>query len=137
MASDLECLQMEGKKFFLTDDKKVERNFLRRSVLKLKKRAEFISIRKNGRFQKSKFFIVNYQYIENSENFLGITVSKKIGKAVIRNYLKRIVRSIVRNNIDLIPKGLLFEIIPKKGVEKTSYHLLERDLVDTLTRLKV
>ena len=57
MASDLECLQMEEKKFFPTDDKKVERSFLRRSVLKLKKRAEFISIRKNGRFQKSKFFI--------------------------------------------------------------------------------
>ena len=87
MASDLECLQMEGKKFFPTDDKKVERSFLLSSVLKLKKRAEFISIRKNGRFQKSKFFIVNYQYMENSENFLGITVSKKIGKAVIRNYL--------------------------------------------------
>ena len=137
MASDLECLQMEEKKFFPTDDKKVERSFLRRSVLKLKKRAEFISIRKNGCFQKSKFFIVNYQYIPNSENFLGITVSKKIGKAVIRNYLKRIVRSIVRNNIDLIPHGLLFEIIPKKGTEKTSYGLLERDLVDTLTRLKV
>ena len=137
MASDLECLQMEGKKFFLTDDKKVERSFLRRSVLKLKKRAEFISIRKNGHFKKSKFFIVNYQYMENSENFLGITVSKKIGKAVIRNYLKRVVRSIVRNNIDLIPYGLLFEIIPKKGTEKTSYSLLERDLVDTLTRLKV
>jgi len=137
MASDLECLQMEEKKFFPTDDKKVERSFLRRSVLKLKKRAEFISIRKNGRFQKSKFFIVNYQYMENSENFLGITVSKKIGKAVIRNYLKRVVRSIVRNNIDLIPYGLLFEIIPTKGTEKTSYSLLERDLVDTLTRLKV
>ncbi len=137
MASDLECLQMEEKKFFPTDDKKVERSFLRRSFLKLKKRAEFISIRKNGRFQKSKFFIVNYQYMENSENFLGITVSKKIGKAVIRNYLKRVVRSIVRNNIDLIPYGLLFEIIPKKGTEKTSYSLLERDLVDTLTRLKV
>ena len=52
------------------------------------------------------------------QNFLGITVSKKIGKAVTRNYLKRIVRSIIRNNINLIPKGILFEVIPKKGAEK-------------------
>ena len=137
MASDRECLLMEEKKSFQTDDRKEERSFLHKSFLKLKKRTEFLSVRKNGGYQKSKFFILNFQYIENSQNFLGITVSKKIGNAVTRNYLKRIVRSIVRNNIDLIPKGLLFEIIPKKGVEKTSYHLLERDLVDTLTRLKI
>ena len=137
MASGLECLPMEEKKFFPIDDKKVERNVLRKPFLKLKKRVEFISVRKNGDSKKSKFFIINFQHVPNSENFLGITVSKKIGKAVTRNYLKRIVRSIVRNNINLIPKGILFEVIPKKGAEKSSYHLLERDLVDTLATLKV
>ena len=128
---------MEEKKFFRIDAKKAEKSSLRKSVFKLKKRAEFISVRKNGICNRSKFFIINFQYIPNSENFLGITVSKKVGKAVIRNYLKRIIRSIIRKNINLIPNGLLFEIIPKKGAEKTSYHLLERDLVDTLITLKI
>ena len=137
MASDLGCQPMEEKKFFRIDAKKVEKSSLRKSVFKLKKRAEFMSVRKNGISNRSKFFIINFQYIPNSENFLGITVSKKVGKAVIRNYLKRIIRSIIRKNINLIPNGLLFEIIPKKGAEKTSYHLLERDLVDTLTTLKI
>jgi len=137
MASGLECPLMEEKKFCQTGDKKEERSFLRKSFLKLKKRAEFLSVRKNGSCLKSKFFIINFQHIPSSEIFLGITVSKKIGKAVIRNYLKRIVRSIVRNNINLLQNGLLFEIIPKKGAEKTSYRLLERDLVDTLTTLKI
>ena len=137
MASDLGCQPMEEKKFFRIDAKKVEKSSLRKSVFKLKKRAEFMSVRKNGISNRSKFFIINFQYIPNSENFLGITVSKKVGKAVIRNYLKRIIRSIIRKNINLIPNGLLFEIIPKKGAEKTSYHLLERDLVDTLITLKI
>ena len=137
MASDLGCQPMEEKKFFRIDAKKVEKSSLRKSVFKLKKRAEFMSVRKNGISNRSKFFIINFQYIPNSENFLGITVSKKVGKAVIRNYLKRIIRSIIRKNINLIPNGLLFEIIPKKGAEKTSYHLLEKDLVDTLTTLKI
>ena len=137
MASDLECLPTEEKKFFQIGVKKVERSFLRKPIRKLKKRAEFISVRKNGSSKKSRFFIINFQYVPNSENLLGITVSKKIGKAVTRNYLKRIVRSIIRNNINLIPKGILFEVIPKKGAEKSSYHLLERDLVDTLTTLKI
>ena len=137
MASDLGCQPMEEKKFFRIDAKKVEKSSLRKSVFKLKKRAEFMSVRKNGISNRSKFFIINFQYIPNSENFLGITVSKKVGKAVIRNYLKRIIRSIIRKNINLIPNGLLFEIFPKKGAEKTSYHLLEKDLVDTLTTLKI
>ena len=137
MASGLECLPTEEKKFFQIGVKKGERSFLRKPILKLKKRVEFISVRKNGSSKKSRFFIINFQYVPNSENLLGITVSKKIGKAVTRNYLKRIVRSIIRNNINLIPKGILFEVIPKKGAEKSSYHLLERDLVGTLTTLKI
>ena len=137
MASGLECLPTEEKKFFQIGVKKVERNFLRKPILKLKKRAEFISVRKNGSCKKSKFFIINFQHVPNSENFLGITVSKKVGNAVKRNYLKRIIRSIIRNNINLIPNGILFEVIPKKGAEKGSYHLLEKDLVGTLTTLKI
>ena len=137
MALGLECLPMEEKKFFQIGVKKVERSFLHKPILKLKKRVEFISVRNNGSSKKSRFFIINFQYIPNSENFLGITVSKKVGKAVKRNYLKRIVRSIIRNNINLLPKEILFEVIPKKGAEKSSYHLLERDLIDTLTSLKI
>lgn len=137
MASGLECLPTEEKKFFQIGVKKVERNFLPKPILKLKKRAEFISVRKNGSCKKSKFFIINFQHVPNSENFLGITVSKKVGNAVKRNYLKRIIRSIIRNNINLIPNGILFEVIPKKGAEKGSYHLLEKDLVGTLTTLKI
>ena len=137
MASGLECLPTEEKKFFQIGVKKVERNFLRKPILKLKKRAEFISVRKNGSCKKSKFFIINFQRVPDSKNFFGITVSKKVGNAVKRNYLKRIIRSIIRNNINLIPNGILFEVIPKKGAEKSSYHLLERDLVGTLTTLKI
>ena len=137
MALGLECLPTEEKKFFQIGVKKVERNFLRKPILKLKKRAEFISVRKNGSCKKSKFFIINFQRVPDSENFFGITVSKKVGNAVKRNYLKRIIRSIIRNNINLIPNGILFEVIPKKGAEKSSYHLLEKDLVGTLTTLKL
>ena len=80
MASGLECLPTEEKKFFQIGVKKGERSFLRKTILKLKKRAEFISVRKNGSSKKSRFFIINFQYVPNSENLLGITVSKKLVK---------------------------------------------------------
>ena len=56
MASGLECLPTEEKKFFQIGVKKGERSFLRKTILKLKKRAEFISVRKNGSSKKSRFF---------------------------------------------------------------------------------
>ena len=137
MDSDLGCQQMAVKKFCQIGVKKVEKNSLPKPILKLKKRKEFILLRKNGLCKKSKFFIINYQNTTDFQKFVGLTVSKKVGGAVVRNYIKRLLRSIVTNNIKNIPNGLVFEIIPKKGVEKTSYHLLEKDLVDTLKKLKI
>ena len=45
MASGLECLQRR-KKVLSNRRQKGERSFLRKPILKLKKRAEFISVRK-------------------------------------------------------------------------------------------
>lgn len=45
---------------------------------------------------------------------MGITVSKKIGKAVVRNRVKRVVREFVRLYQDLLPGGQDIVIVPKK-----------------------
>ena len=66
----------------------------------------------------------------------GLTVSKKIGGAVTRNHVKRIIRTIVRNNLTSIPKGLNFEIIPKKFF-KTTFILLEEDFIHLISKMKI
>ena len=101
------------KKYSSEEDKKVEKLYLPDKSNRLKKRSEFISLRSKCTTLHGKFVIIN---IHKSSNFTkyGLTVSKKIGNAVKRNYLKRIFRSIIRNNWKSIKNSISFEIIPKK-----------------------
>ena len=94
----------------------------------LKKRSEFIFIRNAGASKQGNYFILNYYITDFEEIKFGLTVSKKMGNAVKRNYIKRVLRSLIKKNFNLIPKKINFEIIPKKKIESVKFLELERDL---------
>ena len=135
MDLDPECLHQVEKKYSSEEDKKVEKLCLPNKSNRLKKRSEFISLRNKCITLHGKLVIIN---IDKNANFTkyGLTVSKKIGNAVKRNYLKRIIRSLLKENINIIPKYILSEIIPKKNIEKTKYIDLKTDLIKVFKNLK-
>ena len=45
---------------------------------------------------------------------IGITVSKKYGKSHERNYFKRLVREVFRENLTLLPQGIQFNVLPRR-----------------------
>lgn len=97
--------------------------------LSLKKRNEFTSLRSDCKTFKSKYFIYNFKEREKSKEFfdskIGITISRKFGNAVRRNYMKRVIKDIIRNN--LFPKNFDIEIIVKK-IKKIEFLKLQVDL---------
>ncbi len=48
---------------------------------------------------------------------LGLTVSRKVGGAVLRNRWKRIVREAFRRSQDELPKGVDLVVTPRPGAE--------------------
>ena len=134
MALDHGWHRQAGKKSSQEEDKKEEKNFLPDTFSSLKKRSEFLLIRKKGRSIHSKFFIINYSYTDKDDLRVGFTVSKKIGNAVTRNYLKRIFRSIIRNNWKSIKESISFEIIPKKKILNHSFTEIEKDIKQILNK---
>jgi len=52
---------------------------------------------------------------------LGITVSRKVGTAVTRNRLKRLVREAFRRRKTLFPRGLDLVFIAKKQAVDATY----------------
>ena len=70
---------------------------------RIKKRADFLSIYKNGQNFETRHFRITV--IANKREFrrLGLSVSKKTGGAVQRNYVKRRLREYFRLNKELFP----------------------------------
>ena len=137
MALDQECRHPGGKKSLREEDKKEEKQSLPKTRYVLKKRTDFLTVRKNGKTIFTKFFIINFVLSSKSGFKFGLTVSRKIGNSVKRNLLKRIIRNIVFNNIDSVPNNTELEIIPKKQIEKKKYAELEKDFVDTIKNLVI
>jgi ribonuclease P protein component len=89
---------------------------------RLRKRAQFTAVQGRGKKLHTEHFLV---FILPQANALaparlGITVSKKVGGAVVRNRVKRLVREAFRRRKTLFPKGLDVVFIAKHvagGVE--------------------
>ncbi len=87
----------------------------------LKKRRSFLDVRSSGSSVNCNYLIFNFK--KNSENHkptqmrYGITVSRKIGNAVRRNYIKRLIRALILLNKKTLPLGYNIEIIPKKNIK--------------------
>ena len=64
-----------------------------------------------------------------SANRLGITVSKKIGKAVIRNRAKRRLREIFRINLPNIKSGYDFVLVARGRTASVSHQKLTEDFI--------
>lgn len=102
------------------------------------------SLRKNFEIEKlvkmkvsvgDKFFAIYYRKNENNETKIAISVSKKNGNAVERNYQKRVVKEIVRKNFDdLIGYSLL--IVVKQLSKSLTYKEKEDDLKKLFIRIR-
>ena len=70
-------------------------------------------------------------------NRLGITVSKKIGKATIRNRAKRRLREVYRTNSEALQKGFDFVLVARGRTASTPYQKLNADFLHLADKLGV
>lgn len=99
------------------------------------KSSDYRYILNNGRKYNSKSFILFSCKKKSGPTRLGIIVSKKVGGAVLRNYLKRVFRDIYRNEYDILCNHLDIVIILKKNAENFSFTQLKSEFVCISNRL--
>ena len=133
MDSDLECQHQVAKKFLSEEGKKEEKGFLPDSrFTSLKKRKDFLITRKKGISLYGKFLILNVANNNLSFCRVGLTVTRKMGNAVKRNFIKRVIKSCLRACTLKINKNVDIEIIPKKNTRKFEFSLVKNDLIHLL-----
>lgn len=101
----------------------------------IKDRRIFNNIIKNGKFIKNQYFVIYYMKSETENNKYGIAVSNKLGKAVVRNKLKRQTRAIIDDNKNLFKNAFNYIIMIRKTCTEAEYStmneafksLLEKD----------
>jgi ribonuclease P protein component len=82
---------------------------------RLLKRAQFRHTERKGFRRSGKHLVVVARKNEVDFSRLGITVTRKVGNAVVRNRWKRRIREVFRRNRDQVPEGWDFVVIVRKG----------------------
>ena len=97
--------------------------------LRLKQRREFLRVQRGGRKHQLRHFIVfaapcvpaRESSSEPSPTRLGITVTRKVGNAVQRNRIKRLVREVFRQNRERLPSGIDLVFVAKQGAAEADF----------------
>ena len=95
---------------------------------RLKKSNEFRKVYRNGRAVVSKNIVLYYCPNDLPFNRLGFSISKKVGKSVIRNRIRRIFREAYINMEEQLLKGYDFIIVGRKPSAGVSFHEAGKEL---------
>ncbi|MCI5052343.1 MAG: ribonuclease P protein component [Simkaniaceae bacterium] len=100
---------------------------------RLLRRGDFFRVRRPSTYLNGKFVAISYCSTERPEVRMGITVSRKYGKAHDRNRFKRVVRETYRHLRPDLPGGVDFEVRPRVKVAD----MKELEMLEELKRLIV
>jgi len=99
---------------------------------RLRKRLEFLSLSRGGKKIHSPHFLIITQPNERGEARLGLTVSSKVGNAVLRNRVKRLLRECFRKYRHQIAPNQDVLIIARNSAATLSWFEVEREVRDIL-----
>lgn len=86
------------------------------------KTADFLALYREGTKRVGRGFVCYTAWREGQGHKLGITVSRKVGKAVVRNRIKRYVREVYRTHRPLLAADVHFVVVARPHAARFDYH---------------
>lgn len=98
------------------------------NTVPIKKNYEFQRIYKKGRFYVGKYMVLYVLPNKKDSKRLGIAVSKKIGKSVKRNRLKRLIRENFRLYEDFLQDGNDYLLVARSSEELPGFYDIRKEM---------
>ena len=90
-------------------------------INRIKASDDFATTIKKGKAQRNQSFVIHYRPNEFNYTRVGISVSSKLGNAVVRNLVKRQIRSMCDTLIEYNSQSLDIVIIAKSNFLNRSF----------------
>jgi ribonuclease P protein component len=105
---------------------------------KLRRSGEFLRLQRTGvRYQTAHFVCFAVRLDDSDHTRLGVTVSRRIGKAVVRNRIKRRVRECFRLQLrQMLPPRTALVVIARRGAGNLRTPAIQAELETAILNLK-
>ncbi len=101
----------------------------------IKKHDDFTRIIRTGKYIKTNYFIL-YNKVNDENNYrFGISVSKKVGNAVLRNKIKRHMRMIINDYKNNYQKNMDYIIIIRCNYVEATYSEIKTAFENAIDRV--
>lgn len=102
---------------------------------RLRSNAEFQQVYKEGTsFTEGQVVLYLLRIDDLSVRQIGFSVSKKLGKAVVRNKIKRRLREVYRHMLPELPHGYRAIVVARRSAAEAEYKQLERSVRGVLAK---
>lgn len=101
----------------------------------LTKNNEFQRVYSKGRYSASAFLVIYVLQNRYDKTRIGITTSKKVGNAVKRNRMRRLIRENLRILSDRLIRGIDVVVVARKAEDTASLEIIGKELRYLLHRL--
>lgn len=106
--------------------------------LRLRKREDFGRVYRHGQSTANLKFVLYYMRNFRTQHFhLGVSVSKKVGSAVVRNRIRRLVKEAARLHAGKIKPNMDLIIIAKKAAVDMTYEECLKNLLHILNKAQI
>ena len=103
---------------------------------RLRKRPQFLKVRRQGRRAEGKWVVVYARPNDEGHSRIGLTVSSRVGNAVVRNRWKRRLREIFRHHKAAFgPSHDVVIIVKHRGGDHPPFDDLRSDVHQTVRRV--
>ncbi|EOC99431.1 ribonuclease P protein component [Caldisalinibacter kiritimatiensis] len=101
---------------------------------RLRSNKEFKRVYKKGKSLANRYLVMFY--IKNPYNYnrVGFTVTKKLGKAVVRNKVRRRIKEGYRLNADKVKQGYDIIFLSRVNAKNAEYKDLERAILHLIRK---